>query len=114
MSMKYFTLSAVCMLVFCMLLALSGTTDFPGPHPEISSPEGFVSPPSDAGQPGTRDELGSLYPAAGSESLADTERGAAAPGTAARQHRLLLFGALLIMGWILVSFRILHKSKSRP
>ena len=38
MSMRYFTLSAVCMLIFCMLLALSGTTDFPGtPHEIVPS-----------------------------------------------------------------------------
>ena len=112
MSMKYFTLSAVCMLVFCMLLALSGTTDFPGVHPGISSPDGLVSPPSVPGQAGKGDALAAVHPPAGAEARADGERCTTTPGGAVRQHRVLLFGAALILVWVLLSFRILSKSKS--
>lgn len=111
MSMKYFTLSAVCMLVFCMLLALSGTTDFPGGHPGIVSPDGLLSPPSGPGQPKKGEALASVYPLAGAEARAEAERCTATPGSVVRQHRLLLFGAALIVVWILLSFRILSKSK---
>ena len=108
MSMRYFTLSAVCMLIFCMLLALSGTTDFPGGHPEIASPDGLVHPSSVPGQTGNGKAPASDYPAAGAEG------GAATATSAVREHRLLLLGAVLIPAWVFISFRILSKSRGRP
>jgi hypothetical protein len=112
MSMRYFTLSAVCMLIFCMLLALSGTTDFPGGHPGMASQSGLVPSPPISNHPGKGAVMASLYPLAGGEdpSVGGKRDEAAAAGVA-RHYLLLLLGAAFIAGWILLSFRLLSRSR---
>ena len=112
MSMKYFTLSAVCMLIFCMLLALSGTTDFPGGHLEIASRSGLVSPPPVPSQPEQGDATAPVQPPpARPEPQGDTEGGLGTTGGVARHGHLLLLGAVFIVGWVLLSFRLLSRSE---
>ena len=110
MSMKFFTLSAVCMLIFCMLLALSGTTDFPGGHPEIASRSGLVSPVQS--QPAEVEAMVSVDPLpARPEPQSNTESGMGTTGGVARHGHLLVLGAVFIVGWILLSFRLLSRSE---
>ena len=112
MSMKYFTLSALCMLIFCMLLALSGTTDFPGEHPEIGSQSGLVSPARLTGQPANGEAIASAHPLpVRPEPRGSTEGGTGTMGGVARHGHLLLLGAVFIVAWILLSFRLLSKSE---
>jgi hypothetical protein len=112
MSMKFFTLSAVCMLIFCMLLALSGTTDFPGGHPEIASRSGLVSPPPVSSQLEKGEARASVHsPPARPEPQGNTESGMGTTGSVARHGHLLLLGAVFIVGWILLSFRLLSRSE---
>jgi hypothetical protein len=99
------------MLIFCMLLALSGTTDFPEGHPGTASESGLVSPPPVSSQPGTGAAMASVYPLPEREEpSAGTERDGTAAAGAARHYRLLLLGAGFIVGWILLSFRLLSRS----
>ena len=110
MSMKFFTLSAVCMLIFCMLLALSGTTDFPGDHPEMVSRFGSVSPPTVPSQQEKGQAMASAYcPPVGSDRQAETESSRVTKGGIARNHHLFLLGGLFIVGWILWSFKLFSK-----
>ena len=111
MSMKFFTLSAVCMLIFCMLLALSGTTDFPGGHPEIASRSGLVS--SSPSQPGPAEAKASVCPLpARPDPQSETETGMGTTGGGVARHgHLLLLGAVFIIGWILLSFRLFSRSE---
>ncbi len=104
MSMKFFTLSAVCMLVLCMLLALSGTTDFPGDGARFGGPE-FASAVVSQ-EPG---------PIAVPWEGAAPERPAqgSTPQTAVRETQRSPAGLLLsvlgigfIMGWIVLSFKL--------
>lgn len=112
MSMRYFTLSAVCMLVFCMLLALSGTTDSPGEHPGIASESGVVSPPPASREPAKGAAMASVYPLRyGEEPPAGGESGRVDMATVPRDHRLLLLGAGFILAWVLLSFRLLARSR---
>ena len=109
MSMRYFTLSAVCMLIFCMLLALSGTTDFPG------TPHEIVPPPTAPGlsHSGVGEAMASVYPLP-----ADTEPHAGPGGkgrTGAgviRNRPLLLLGFVLVAVWVFLSFRLLSNSRN--
>jgi hypothetical protein len=109
MSMRYFTLSAVCMLIFCMLLALSGTTDFPG------TPDGIVRPPAAPGlnPSGVGEAMASLYPLPEtSERHIETGgRGVTQEGVTGSRP-LLLLGLVLLGVWVLLSFRLLSKSKN--
>jgi hypothetical protein len=112
MSMKFFTLSAVCMLIFCMLLALSGTTDFPGDHSEIASRSGLVSPPPVPSHPGKGEAMASVHPLpVRPDPPGNTESCMGTRGGAARHGHLLLLGAVFIVGWILLSFRLLSRSE---
>jgi hypothetical protein len=112
MSMKYFTLSAVCMLIFCMLLALSGTTDFPGNRPEIVPSSGLSPPSPELNQPGKGQALASAYPAPQDlQSQADTDDRPAAVEDPTRNRPVFLVGVVFIAGWVLLSFRLLYKSK---
>ena len=112
MSMRYFTLSAVCMLIFCMLLALSGTTDFPGGHPGMASQPGHVSAPPVSSQPGSEPAMASVCLLSERvEASAGAELDGAAEAAAGRQSRLLILGAGFILGWILLSFKLLSRSR---
>ena len=87
MSMKYFTLSAVCMLIFCMLLALSGTTDFPGGHSGSVSHSRFASPPPAPNPTDKGQALASVYSLPeDSAPQAETEDRATAAAGSARQN----------------------------
>jgi hypothetical protein len=110
--MKYFTLSAVCMLIFCMLLALSGTTDFPGNRAEVVPPSVLAVTPPESNQPGKGQAPASLYPAPQDpQPLADTDESSETVATIPRNGPLLLLGVVFIAVWILLSFRLLSRSK---
>ena len=109
MSMRYFTLSAVCMLVFCMLLALSGTTDFPGPPRETLSQSGTGSAASGPTHSGVGEAMASVYPLPDDSATHDVT-GMPRGGTL-RNRPLLLLGFLLVAAWVLLSFRLLPNAE---
>lgn len=113
MSMRYFTLSAVCMLIFCMLLALSGTTDFPGSHDEIVASSGAASNAPGLSHLGKKEAMASVYPLPeGAEPQAGTTSTGETLGSGvARNRPLLLAGIALVAAWVLLSFRLFSKSK---
>jgi len=101
------------MLIFCMLLALSGTTDFPGGHNGIVSPSGAAATASGLSQLGKREAMASVVPlpededlSAGTGSSEET-----AGGNMARSRPLLFLGILFVAAWVLLSFRLLSNSK---
>ena len=111
MSLRYFTLSAVCMLIFCMLLALSGTTDFPGTHHEIVPPSGaaYTAP----GHSGVGEAMASVYTLPeDSEGYAGTGGRGTMGGGVACNRPLLLLGFVLVAAWVLLSFRLFSNSKN--
>lgn len=113
MSMRYFTLSAVCMLIFCMLLALSGTTDFPGNHHEIVSPSGALSTAAGPGHSGVGQAMASAHPLpVVSEPNAETGSRGAMGGAVPGNRPLLLLGFVLVAVWVLLSFRLFSNSKN--
>mgnify|MGYP001552345462 CR=1 FL=1 len=113
MSMRYFTLSAVCMLIFCMLLALSGTTDFPGIPQETVPPSGVTSAGPGPSHSGVGEAMASLYPLPEtSERHTETGSRGATQGGVTSNRPLLLLGLVLLGVWVLLSFRLLSKSKS--
>ena len=112
MSMRYFTLSAVCMLIFCMLLALSGTTDFPGIHPEIVPPSGAASTAAGPSHSGVGKAMASVYPLPeDSEPHAGAGGRGAMGGGMTGNRPLLLLGFGLVAAWVLMSFRLFSNSK---
>ena len=109
MSMRYFTLSAVCMLIFCMLLALSGTTDFPGTPPEI------VPPPTAPGlnPSGVGEAMASVYPLPVDSDPDARPDGRGLTGEGVTGCRpLLLLGFVFVVAWVLLSFRLFSHSKN--
>ena len=109
MSMRYFTLSAVCMLIFCMLLALSGTTDFPG------TPHEIVPPPSSTGlgHSGVGEAMASVYPLpVDSDPNARPGGSGWMEGGMSGRRPLLLLGFVFVVAWVLLSFRLFTKSKN--
>ena len=112
MSMRYFTLSAVCMLIFCMLLALSGTTDFPGIHHEIVPPSGAVSTAPGPSHSGVGEAMASVVPL---PEDSEPHAGAGGRGTMGGgmtgNRPLLLLGFVLVAAWVLLSFRLFSNSK---
>ncbi len=113
MSMRYFTLSAVCMLIFCMLLALIGTTDFPGSHQGIVSPSVSVFPAQDSSLAGTGEAMASVVPLPGDSGPQTPEDIApeAAPAGVARNRPLLFLGVFFVAAWVLLSFKLFTRSK---
>ena len=109
MSMRYFTLSAVCMLVFCMLLALSGTTDFPGSSHEIVPPSAAPG----LGHSGVGEVMASVYPLPEDSNPHAGPDGRGAVGGGLTGNRpLLLLGFVLVVAWVLLSFRLFSNSKN--
>ena len=109
MSMRYFTLSAVCMLIFCMLLALSGTTDFPATPHEIV-------PPSTApglSHSGVGEVMASVCPLPESSEPHAGPGGKGITGGGVTGNRpLLLLGFVLVVVWVFMSFRLFSDSKN--
>ncbi len=113
MSMRYFTLSAVCMLIFCMLLALSGTSDFPGGHSGIVSPSGASANATGLSQLGKKEAIASVVPLPKDEGLpigADRIKETEGGGKAGNRP-LWFLGVVLVAAWVLLSFRLLSNSK---
>lgn len=107
MSMKFFTLSAVCVLVFCMLLALSGTADLSGQSELASSLSLTSSRPQ-------LDEAGraSVHPRAPrisdwSETYSPLTSGMAIIREITQNRLIRLVGVLFLIGWIFLSFKLL-------
>lgn len=107
MSMKYFTLSAVCTLVFCMLIALSGTTDFPEDRAEwiraYRTTNATKIHGSDA--PGAPPAARALMD--WSEQGDVVQEGVGGVGDADQGRQVKLFGVLFILGWVFLSVRLL-------
>ncbi len=109
MSMKYFTLSALCVLVFCMLLALSGTTDIPDKDSKTPAPHQhdplnpFIRNLGDS--PSHAHQLQDWFEPKNHPSpiLAGLET----LDGMIQSRALRLMGALLIVGWVLASYKIL-------
>jgi hypothetical protein len=102
------------MLIFCMLLALSGTTDFPGSRQEIVSPPGAVSTAPGHTHPGTAEAVASVVsPPEGSEPNAreGISHEVRQEGEA-RNGPILLFGGICVGAWVLLSFKLFVGSKS--
>ena len=113
MSMRYFTLSAVCMLIFCMLLALSGTTDFPGSRREFVSPSGSAVTAPGPTHPGTGEAMASVVPLPEDSEPHAREgisRGARQEGVACSRP-LLFLGVFFVAAWVLLSLKLFAKSK---
>lgn len=110
--MRYFTLSAVCMLVFCMLLALSGTTDFPGIHHE-SVPSSYAVSLASGLTENTQGQAGvsAVSPAGDSRPFAGPNPGKEEQGMASNRP-LLLLGFLLVAAWVFISFRLFSDARS--
>jgi hypothetical protein len=109
MSMKIFTLSAVCVLVYGLMIALSGTTGFPeysvgrtdfnpGEHRQVATAYDTALPPSvtpalqDWGKPEKQlraEDTGNEHP------------------VGSKNKPIRLFGILFIVVWIFVSVRLL-------
>ncbi len=110
MSMKIFTLSAVCVLVYGLMIALSGTTSFPG-----YSEERDVPGPAEGHQQVAVMIDGSIH-GPGAPSIQDLNRyGAEAEEmdrqegseTQSKNRPIRLFGVMFILVWIYVSVKLL-------
>jgi hypothetical protein len=97
------------MLVFCMLLALSGTTDFPENHCEGIPSSHAVTYPTGRSQPAQGEDPASVgSPPEVSETLARAPDNASGrtEEVVTRNRPLLLLGVVPVACWILVSFRL--------
>ena len=108
--MKYFTLSALCVLICCMLFALSGTTDLPTNHRQMVAQTTLTTSPL------MIKELQKQKHAPSDNRiqtwLPETEEKHTIMEEAIireNKHRLFmrLFGILFIAGWIFLSFKLL-------
>jgi len=112
MSMKFFTLSAVCMLIFCMLLALSGTTDFPVKDPAFISESVPLSDPVGQTHPGKGEAMESVRPVPdGSAEKAETGVTPTRAVSRGRPGQFLLLGIVLITAWIFLSHRLFFQPR---
>jgi len=108
MSMKFFTATAVCVLVFCLLLALSGTTDLP---PQNAPSPSFTSPSTPSHEATTAS--GVARPTAARRLTEWTEENRSLPSGLAtlreisRNRQIRLIGLFFIAGWIFLSFKLL-------
>lgn len=111
MSMKFFTLSALCVLMFCMLLALSGTTDI-----NVKEARSSIAKQND--YPGSNFRIDSknsaihygLPDCPGSKNHPVTVTGMETLDGIIQSKVVRLVGALLIIGWIFASFKILFST----
>lgn len=97
------------MLIFCMLLALSGTTDFPGTTPKI------VPPPTAPGlnPSGVGEAMASVSPLPVASDPHALPGGQGLTGGGATGSRpLVLLGLVFVAAWVLLSFRLLSNSKN--
>jgi len=97
------------MLIFCMLLALSGTTDFPETPHEIV-------PPSTApglGHSGVGEAMASAYPLPEASEPHTGPGGKGMTGGGVTGNRpLLLLGFVFVVAWVFLSFRLFSHSKN--
>ena len=113
MTMRYFTLSAVCMLVFCMLLALSGTTDFPPPPGEMVPPADTAPSAPGPIHSAVGEAVASVFPLPENSEPQTGVEGSRMTGLGVPGNRPLLFlGVLLVVAWVLLSFRLLSHSRN--
>jgi hypothetical protein len=107
MSMKFFTLCSLCVLVFCMLLALSGTTDLPG-ESEFGSSLTLVSPIPPPGDEAADPIHPPIYRIQDwSETRSSGTSGMEAIHEIIRNREVRILGVLFIAGWIFLSFKLL-------
>ncbi|MEW6443133.1 MAG: hypothetical protein AB1640_19520 [bacterium] len=105
MSTKFFTLSAVCVLVLCMLLSLSGTTDFPESGTSASD---VVAPgPASQEQPSGGAPAPKYRIQEWPEGQNPGSSGMEAIQEISHSRQLRLLGLLFIVGWIVLSFKLL-------
>ncbi len=106
--MKFFTVTAVCVLVFCLLLALSGTTDLSQQNAAPPSSAGLSAsaPDTAAGQAVARPAPRRPLPEWSEESRA-LPSGLAALREISRNRQIRLIGLFFIAGWIFLSFKLL-------
>ncbi len=110
MSMKYFTLSALCVLICCMLFALSGTTDLQANHPQIIAQSGISVSPQIMNEIKKREQKHSNHvlqqwqPGAGEKH---TIREEAIKRENNHRRLIRLFGIFFVAGWIFLSFKLL-------
>lgn len=121
MSMKYFTLSAVCVLVFGMLLALSAVTDLSGGSFGPFSPDHLVSGADSGASHQTlasaaelaRVRIDSEAPLPRIADWNSEELGKPAPDPAPPAEKpeaetgLRFVGLLFIIGWVFLSSKLL-------
>ncbi len=121
MSMKYFTLSAICVLAFGMLLALSGATDLaPGYQQQktvLTDPGSSYRPSHDKPTPAVNAELPLTPPRSNvattvlpSWKKAHVRDKATFMGIVKRissSARLKAVGLLFVVGWVLLSVKTL-------
>jgi len=109
--MKIFTLSAVCVLVYGLLIALSGTTSLPGSLDERA----FLTPEDRQAAVTAAYRAGDPLPVA-TASIQDWNRPAraarasdsqSAEALEAGSRPIRLFGILFILVWIWVSVKLL-------
>lgn len=107
-SMKFFTATAVCVLVFCLLLALSGTSDLPQQSPPSPSPAHLSASSSDpaAGPAVARPTAHRRLPE-WTEEHRPLPSGLVAVREISRNRQIRLIGLLFIAGWIFLSFKLL-------
>ena len=118
MLMKYFTFTSICLLTFCMFLALSGTADLPddyakhlhGPKPDIQVPlETKQETKGGIGIPESNDVAKKQLTATAS-SLQHRERQVVSQEYHRRIVSMIvisLFGIGLLVVWIFLSLKLL-------
>ena len=112
MSMKFFTLSSVCVMVFCMLLAVSGTTDL-SRHEKVFY--GQMDSGTSSFAPGRTEDARVIHV---SPSSSEPSVGLAAEMEGAqKEHKdphqvdfnrqVRIFGLLLVLAWVFISVKLL-------
>lgn len=113
MSMKYFTLSALCVLLFCMFLALSGTTDITenANRPTLGAPDssGTHTPAHDSGNGALSSHLYVVqdWP---TENHTAAITGLGTLDRIIRSKMVRLIGAVLITGWVFAGYKFISST----
>ena len=111
--MKFFTLSAICVLCYCLLLALSGVSGLTGDelkgleNPRVGNHQSALLNPKDLSveiakpHPGPPVKFAPEWKYTASDTQIENER------KFGRQVRT--FGILFILGWVVISFKLLGR-----